>query len=68
MTVHTPEFIHQLQEKVDEDLSKGIRVLAKEMNVRVVPVKLALNGDFCYNSYNRRKRQILINLRTRKTA
>ena len=57
--VRTPEFIQQLQDKVMENPSKGIRALAREMGVGDATMKLDLNEDLRYHSYKRRKGQIL---------
>ena len=57
--IRTAEFIQELQEKVIQDPSKGIRVLSSEMGVGVATMKMALNEDLRYFSYKRRKGQLI---------
>ena len=55
----SPEFVKELQKKVQKDPGKGIRSLAREMNVGVTTMKRALNEDLRYHSYKMRKGQLL---------
>ena len=54
----SPDFVQKLQ-KVRKDPGKEIRSLAREMNVGVATMKLALNEDPRYYFRNRRMGQFL---------
>ena len=56
--VRPPDFVNELQ-KAREDPDKGIRSLAREMNVGAAPMKHALNDDIRYHSYQRHRGHLL---------
>ena len=55
----TAEFLENLQKKVLEDPSIGIRFLSRELYVSVSTMKLALNEDLCYYLHKHSRGQLL---------
>lgn len=55
----TLEIIQQLQEKMIEDSSTGMRSLPRKMSVAVSTMKLNLNKEIGYQSYYRCNSQLL---------
>ena len=57
--IRTPEFIEQLQNMIDEDPSKSIRALARELNVDEKTVRNCVHEDIRYKSYALKKHQFM---------
>ena len=54
-----PDFVKVLQKKVRNDPGKGIRSLAREIDVRVATVNLVLSEDLRHHSCTRGKGELL---------
>ena len=58
-TVRTPQFVQQVQNIIDEDLSKSIRALSRDLQVSECTIHRIVHEDIRYKSYMMRRDQFM---------
>ena len=58
-TVRTPQFVQQVQGIIDEDPSKSIRVISRNLQVSECTIHPIVHEDIWYNSYMMRRGQFM---------
>ena len=56
-TVRTPQFVQQVQDIIDEDLSKYIRDISRDLQVSECTIRHTVHEDIRYKSYVIRRGQ-----------
>ena len=57
VTVKTPQFVQQVQDTIDEDPSKSIRAVSRELQVSECTVLRIVHEDIRYKSFVMRRGQ-----------
>ncbi|EFN60862.1 hypothetical protein EAG_00186, partial [Camponotus floridanus] len=57
--VRTPQFVQQVQGIIDEDPSKSIRAISKDLQVSECTIRRIIHEDIRYKSYVMRRGQFM---------
>ena len=58
-TVRTPQFVHQVQDIIDQDPSKSIRAISRDLQVSECTLRRIVHEDIRYKSYVMRRGQFM---------